>query len=321
MAKKILVLEDEEELGRSIKKFLEQRNFKVTYINNITRIESISIESPDLIITDLLMPRFHGFDICRAVKDDPELKEIPLIVMTAVYKDAFHKLEAMRIGVEDFLEKPFKFDELLAKVERFLGSNRPDMEPVVKKEETETIKSKDKTKGAKVVGGPLAGGGPGRSGAPPLTLPEEDEIISPDIETGSSTPSLPGTAEEEKKRDDIILREFNQMQQNFGARLPEKVIELEQIWGRIQLRQGTKKQLALLRRKVHSLTGSGGTFGFEEIGEYARQIELLVDMIIVEGENTINQRSDKIDELLDNMRHHPLVSAELEFMRQMRIKT
>ncbi|UCH93779.1 MAG: response regulator [Candidatus Aminicenantes bacterium] len=287
MKKKILVLEDEEELGMSIKKFLEQHNYQVTYFSDITRVESIVVENPDLILTDLLMPHFHGFDICRAVKDDPQLKKIPLIVMTAVYRDAFHKLEAMRIGVEEFIEKPFKFSELLKKVEKFLGPAAPAEEPVIKKVEVR-----------------------------PLTLPEEEDILSP----GAETTAPPITPEEEKKRDQVISQQFQEMQQDYASRLPAKIIELEQIWERIQGRQDTKKELALFRRKVHSLTGSGTTFGFKEISEYARQIELQVDMIIVEGEKTITQRKDKIYELLDNMRHHPIVSTELELMRQINKK-
>jgi DNA-binding response OmpR family regulator len=124
VAKKILVLEDEEELGMSIKKFLEQHNYQVSYISDITHVESIAVEAPDLILTDLLMPHVHGFDICRAVKEDPQLKNIPLIAMTAVYRETFHKSEALRIGVDDFLEKPFKFRTLLERVEKFLGPDK-----------------------------------------------------------------------------------------------------------------------------------------------------------------------------------------------------
>lgn len=292
MAKKILVLEDEEELGRSIKKFLEQHNYQVTYLSDLSRVESIAVEAPDLILTDLLMPRFHGFDICRAVKDDPQLKSIPLIAMTAVYKNAFHKLEARRIGVEDFLEKPFKFRDLLEKVEKILGSAESPAsteEPRVNKTAgAETaVAPKEKVKKVK-----------------PHQLPEEEEI----------------TPDEEITRVSKTLQQLKEMQQDYASRLPGKIIELEQIWRRIQRRGDTSKDLALFRRKVHSLSGSGATFGLKQISEYARQIELLVDMIIVEGEKTIAQRKNKINELLDNMRHHPMVSTELELIRQMKKK-
>jgi DNA-binding response OmpR family regulator len=291
VAKKILVLEDEEELGRSIKKFLEQHNYKVSYISDLSRVESIAVEAPDLILTDLLMPRFHGFDICRAVKEDPQLKSIPLIAMTAVYKDAFHKLEAMRIGVEDFLEKPFKFHDLLKIVQKFLG----EAESPASTEEPRV----NKAAGAETAAAPKV---------KPQQLPEEEDIIPDDAISPDEDPTRVGKT----------LQQLVEMQQDYASRLPGKIIELEQIWERIQGRGDTTEDLALLRRKVHSLSGSGTTFGFKEISEYARQMELLVDMIITEGKNTISRRKDKINELLDNMRHHPLVSTELELMRQMK---
>ncbi|MGD2090863.1 MAG: response regulator [Candidatus Aminicenantes bacterium] len=298
MAKKILVLEDEEELGRSIKRFLEQKNYQVTYLSDISRVESIGVEAPDLIITDLLMPRIHGFDICRAVKEDPQLKSIPLIAMTAVYKEAFHKLETMRIGVEEFLEKPFKFHELLELVEKYLGTSESSGstgEPRVNTTAgtVAAVAPKEEVKEAK-----------------PQQMPEEEQItgyeeISPDEDT---------------TRVGRTLQQLIGMEQDYASRLPGKITELEQIWERIQRRGDSREDLDLLRRKVHTLSGSGATFGFKEISEYARQMELLVDMIISEGEKTIIQRKDKINELLDNMRHHPLVSAELELRRQMKNK-
>jgi DNA-binding response OmpR family regulator len=259
MAKKILVIEDEDNLGRSIKTFLEQYDYRVSCISDgITGLEAVRDEKPDLILTDLLLPRLHGFDICKTVKSDGQLREIPLIVMTAVYKNAIHKLEAKRMGVEDFIEKPLNFSELLKKVVRLLG---------------------------------------------PAAQPEE-EIITP-----APTP-------DKKSVDDVIQEQFQDLQQDYAARLPQKVMELEKIWEAIQDREDTAKQLARFRRMVHSLTGSGTTFGFKELSETARQLELLLDMIIAEGEATIEARKDKIDALLDNMRHHPLVATELEIMRQ-----
>jgi len=317
VVKKILVLEDEEELGRSIKKFLEQHNYQVTYLSDIARIESIAVEAPDLILTDLLMPRVHGFDICRAVKDDPELKRIPLIAMTAVYKDAFHKSEAMRIGVNEFLEKPFKFQTLLEKVEKFLGPaespasfeepgvNKAAEKAAVPKEGVkEEVKQTKKTKDTAEA--PAAT----PSKVKPQQLPEEEDLTAEEEVAPDEDPT----------RVNKTLQQLMEMQQDYASRLPGKIIELEQLWGRILRQIDTGKDLSELRRKVHSLSGSGATFGFKQISEFARQMELLVDMIIVEGDKTINLRKDKVNELLDNMRHHPMVTAELELMRQLKGK-
>jgi DNA-binding response OmpR family regulator len=318
VAKKILVLEDEEELGRSIKKFLEQHNYQVTYLSDIARVETIAVEAPDLILTDLLMPRVHGFDICRAVKDDPHLKSTPLIAMTAVYKDAFHKLEAMRIGVDEFLEKPFKFQNLLEKVQKFLPPAESSVsfeEPGVNKaaaaetafaprEEVKEVKTAKKTNNTAKAAAVMP------SKAKPQLLPEEEDLAAEEEIAPDDDPT----------RVSKTLLQIREMQQDYATRLPGKIIELEQIWGRVQRQSDTSKDLAELRRKVHSLSGSGATFGFKQIGEFARQLELLVDMIMAEGEKTINQRKNKINELLDDMRHHPMVSAEMELMRQMKRK-
>jgi DNA-binding response OmpR family regulator len=304
VAKKILILEDEEELGVSIKKFLEQHHYQVTYLSGIARVDTIAEEAPDLILTDLLMPRVHGFDICRAVKENPQLKDIILIAMSAVYKDAFHKLEAMKIGVSDFLEKPFKFKDLLEKIEKHLGPAKPVEKPAAKEAEVSKpkIASKEPTEVSEILRVSKASGKP-ETVKPPKAVPHtlQEEGVTP---------------EEESKRDQMILEQFQEMKHDYSSHLPGKIIELEDIWGRIQRGYNTEDELARFRQKVHSLTGSGTTFGFKEISHYAQQLELLVDMISMEGKKTIIQRKDKINELLDNMRHHPIVDAEMEIMRQ-----
>ena len=267
MAKKILVIEDEDNVGRSIKTFLEQYDYRVNCIcDGISSLEPIREAKPDLILTDLLLPRLHGFDICEKVKNDSRLRAIPVIVMTAVYKNAIHKLEAKRIGVEDFIEKPLNFSELLKKVERLLG---------------------------------------------PATVPE-DEIT----DTITIPEAVAAAAAKKNRGQDIIQEQFQDLQLDYASRLPQKIEELEKIWESIQQREDTAGQLAKFRRIVHSLTGSGATFGFKELTEDARKLEILVDKIIAEGESTIDRRKDKIDELLDNMRHHPLVATEMEIMKQ-----
>jgi CheY-like chemotaxis protein len=255
MQKRILVIEDEESLAQGIKSFLSRHGYQVVIISEgVSGLEDIRKERPDLILTDLLLPRIHGFDICRSVKSDSELKDVPLVIMTAVYKNAIHKLEAKRLGVRNFVEKPFNFDDLLKTIERIFGSD--------------------------------------------IDIPET-------IET-----------ESENKKEAVMQEEFEGIQKKFADNLPGKILQMEEVWENVLMNKDTTKQLAKLRRLVHSLTGSGTTFGFKEISEQARELELTVDMIIAEGENTIGQRKDKISQLLDNLRHHPMISTELEIMRQ-----
>jgi DNA-binding response OmpR family regulator/HPt (histidine-containing phosphotransfer) domain-containing protein len=312
MSKKILVIEDEETLGKAIQVFLNEYNFNVVCISEgVTDIEGIRNEMPDLILTDLLMPGLHGFDICKSVKEDSQLKDIPLIIMTAVYKNAIHKLEAKRLGVIDFVEKPLNFEELLNKIRKALGQEVVVVEDV-----------------------------PAPSPPPPPpkvpdTMPEEDEVLSGDDFAFSPAPSEslseedepivsappkkeePAAAEkDEEEKDTAILKHFRQLKNEYAAKLPSKITDMEGTWEHVMNRKDTTRQLAKLRRLVHSLVGSGTTFGFKEISDDARELELTLDMIIAEGENTIDERKDKITLLLDSMRHHPMVSTELELLRQ-----
>jgi CheY-like chemotaxis protein/HPt (histidine-containing phosphotransfer) domain-containing protein len=327
VGKKILVIEDEEELGQSIKKFLEQHHYQVTYFNDLTRMESIGVENPDLILTDLLMPHWHGFDICKAVKADPNLKGIPLIAMSAVYKDAFHRLETRRIGVEEFIEKPFKFSDLLKRIEHLLGTGSSEETAPVEEaaEVAEVAEVAEALDGSEWrIRTPAWAIHQSPKAKVPDTLPEE-ESISPVVE--QAVPSVPvekpalSTQEEANERDKEILAQFQELQQDYAVRLPEKILDLEQSWQRIQFQkpgEELQKQLEEFRRKNHSLTGSGSTFGFAEISQWARQLEQLVDIILAEGVKTISSRKNEINEVLDNMRHHPVVSTELEVLRQMR---
>lgn len=71
-------------------------------------------ESPDLIISDILMPRLDGFALCRAVKRDPLWQNIPFVFCTATYTDEGDAALALRLGAQRFLTKPIDFDRLRA---------------------------------------------------------------------------------------------------------------------------------------------------------------------------------------------------------------
>lgn len=265
MGKKILVIEDEVELGNIIKEYLKRHKYQAVHTSDAGNcLELIRKERPDLILSDLLLPKVHGFDICIAVKNDPQLKEIPLIVMTGVYKSAAFKDKAEEIGVEDFIAKPLDYKDLLKKIKKFIG--------------------------------------PGT--AAEVEADEPEKLIRP-------------APEEKKKIKNFIKEQLLELRQDFASRLPEKIMELERIWENIQHRENTRKQLARFRKLVHRIIGTGHNLGFKELTDNAMELELIVDMIIIEGEEAISKRKHKIDQLLDNLRHHPLVTTGIEVSKQM----
>lgn len=274
MVKKIVIIEDEEQLGRLVQAYLEQHHYRAILVRDgVSGLKIIREQVPDLILMDLLLPRMHGFDVCQSVKKDQRLQHIPLIVMTAVYRTSMDKLQARRMGVDDFVEKPLNFDELLKKIQQLTGT---EPEPV-----------------------------------PVPTVPKPGSL--PESELASETePTKKGVGV------DIMEQKMQEIQQDYAAQLPDKIEEMEKLWTTIKKNKDNKTRLTQFRNLAHKLTGSGTTFGFEEITRDAQQLELLLDMIIMEGEDTNGKRKEKIDNLLDNMRLHPVVTTEKQ-LRKMKL--
>ena len=118
----ILVVEDDPELLRMVAKMLEtfmevetaddgQEAFAL--LKSGTRL-------PDLIVTDVMMPNMSGLELAKAMKADPKMKNLPIIMLTAKSgpKDV---VEGINAGVRHYLTKPFKQDELIDKVKKVLG--------------------------------------------------------------------------------------------------------------------------------------------------------------------------------------------------------
>lgn len=119
---KILVVEDTKFFRAYLNDLLVKSGFQVVMAQDgIEALDYLSRECPDLVITDVLMPRMNGFELCRRIKDRPETATLPVIMMTQVYTRAHHEREAMGVhGADDYIVKPFQPNDLLARIWRFL---------------------------------------------------------------------------------------------------------------------------------------------------------------------------------------------------------
>lgn len=119
---KVLVVEDTKLFRAHLTDILAEAGFEVvTAQDGVEALEYLMEESPDLVITDVLMPRMHGFDLCRRIKDNPDTASVPVIMMTQVYTREHHAQEARGLYKADgYLTKPFERDDLLACIRRFL---------------------------------------------------------------------------------------------------------------------------------------------------------------------------------------------------------
>jgi len=111
---RILVVEDEHKIANSIKKGLEQESYAVdvAYDGN-EGYDLASTEDYDVIVLDLLLPGMDGMEICRKLRT--EKIHIPILILTAKGQ-LEDKVEGLNAGADDYLTKPFAFEELLARI-------------------------------------------------------------------------------------------------------------------------------------------------------------------------------------------------------------
>ncbi|AXG69229.1 sensor histidine kinase TmoS [Kordia sp. SMS9] len=117
--KTILIVEDHPEMQQFIASIL-QENYQLVIVNNgkeaLDKLQSTAV---DLIVSDVMMPAMDGFTLLETLKESDAYREIPIIMLTAL-SDIKYKLNALTIGVDDYLTKPFIASELLARIQNLL---------------------------------------------------------------------------------------------------------------------------------------------------------------------------------------------------------
>lgn len=122
MPKKILVVDDEVHIVQIVKFNLEKRGGYEILVgkNGEEGLELARTEKPDLILSDVMMPKMSGFKFCEEVKKDENIKHIPFIILTAKGQESDVK-SGQSAGADDYITKPFSPKALLAKVTEILG--------------------------------------------------------------------------------------------------------------------------------------------------------------------------------------------------------
>lgn len=120
MATNVLVIDDEEDYRLIISDVLKDAGFCVRAApDGEEGLKAAKAEKPDVILVDWMMPRMDGERFCRALRAEPSLAGLPVLMLT-VRQTADEELEALHFGVDDFIVKPFKAPELLARVRAVL---------------------------------------------------------------------------------------------------------------------------------------------------------------------------------------------------------
>lgn len=112
MADRVLVVEDDERLGRQVSDTLSEAGYETVWVRDGSSVRPDSVEGTSLIVLDLMLPGEHGLDLLKRLRRE---SDIPVLVLSARNETA-DKVRALKLGADDYVTKPFWPDELLARV-------------------------------------------------------------------------------------------------------------------------------------------------------------------------------------------------------------
>ncbi len=125
---RILIADDLPDLLQALKETLEREGFIVTAVDNgQSALDTIRADPPDIAVLDLKMPRLTGFQVCEALRADPLLENLPVIILSASgTRDS--KVAGLDLGADDFITKPVDIRELLARIRMILKRSRQGLD-------------------------------------------------------------------------------------------------------------------------------------------------------------------------------------------------
>ena len=113
----ILIVEDSPTQTKLLRFILEENGYSVNSANNgVKALECVRQRKPNLIITDIVMPEMDGFALCKAIKSDPDLKSIPIMLLTSL-SDPQDVIKGLQAGADNFLTKPYEDTFLISRIQ------------------------------------------------------------------------------------------------------------------------------------------------------------------------------------------------------------
>jgi len=120
MAKKVLIVDDEPSIIVALQFLMEQNGYDtLVAFSGEEAMEAVVRDHPDLILLDIMLPVVDGFEVCQRVRENPDWKDIRIVLLTALGSEA-HVTKGLDLGADAYVVKPFSNAALMAKVRELL---------------------------------------------------------------------------------------------------------------------------------------------------------------------------------------------------------
>ena len=121
MANKILVVDDEPNIVLSLEFLMKQAGFQVrTASDGEAALAAVTADTPDLVLLDVMMPRKNGYEVCQAIRANPDWKAVRIIMLTAKGREV-EREKGLALGADDYITKPFSSQEVVERVRELLA--------------------------------------------------------------------------------------------------------------------------------------------------------------------------------------------------------
>ena len=122
MANKILVVDDEPNIVLSLEFLMKQAGFQVrTAADGEAALAAVAAELPDLVLLEVMMPRKNGYEVCQAIRANPDWQAVRIIMLTAKGREV-EREKGLALGADDYITKPFSTQEVVERVRELLTS-------------------------------------------------------------------------------------------------------------------------------------------------------------------------------------------------------
>ena len=118
--KRILIIEDDPDIVELVRYNLSKEGYQVAAVGDgVAGLEKVRKSQPDLLVLDLMLPKLSGMEVCKEIRRDQALKQLPILMLTARGEE-MDRVIGLEVGADDYVTKPFSPRELVARIRALL---------------------------------------------------------------------------------------------------------------------------------------------------------------------------------------------------------